>query len=96
MQFRDIRTEQAFLEDWDKAPQHVKRRLDRRVKQWSLTGRLSPSAQAHKADRYDCWIIYINLGGGGYRLLARFVDGCMILLRLVDHEEMMEILRPVS
>ena len=93
-----MKVTQEFLADWDQAPSHVKEKLDRRVKQWSMTGELSPSAQAHRAFLFDTdlWICYVGMGRGGFRALVRFVEGYLVLERLVDHEQMERLLRPAS
>lgn len=86
--FKDIVLCPAFIGDYGNLPLSIKKRVDRRIMDWSITGALPPSAQAHRAHRYDnkVWIIYVSGGQGAYRMLGEVKEQALYLYRVGDHE----------
>lgn len=92
--FDDIIVTKEFIEDYDRLPNIVKKRVDRRIADWAITGKLPKSAQAHRSHQYDIsiWIIYITCGHGAYRMLVRLENHKLHLLRVGDHEQVDRII----
>lgn len=96
MKFHDVRIEETFIEDWDKTPSSIKESVDRKVSQLAIEGEFRPSANLHRVHGYDdeLWIMYVNLGHGGWRMIVKVVDRVLHLVRVLDHEEMMQQYSP--
>ena len=94
MKVIDIRLSLQFLEDWEKAPLGIRRRVDKFIYQILSTKKLPNSFNAHKANGLDLWIGYVNVHHNPYRILFRVLeDGTLYWDRLLSHSEMDEILR---
>lgn len=94
MKFDDIYLSLDFIEDYDNAPIEIKNTVNSKLSVWAITRKLPPSAQAHKAKTYDSiWIVYLNKGKGGWRLLVCVSDRKMTFLRLLNHSDMEHQLR---
>lgn len=94
IRFKVIRIESEFIEDYESLPKKIQKRVDRRLSDWSITGELPPSAQAHKTVLSDIEyvIVYISCGLGAYRMLANVIETDLICYRVGDHEKMERIL----
>lgn len=92
--FDDIVLSWDFIEDYDALPKTIKKRVDRRVRDWAITGCLPPSAQAHRAYKYDenVWIVYISGGHGAFRMLVEIKKRIMYLYHVGDHEQIGRVL----
>lgn len=92
--FDDIVLSQNFIEDYDNLPKTIKKRVDRRVRDWSITGCLPPSAQAHRAYKYNesVWIVYVTAGHGAYRMLVEVKNSVLHMYHVGDHEQINKVL----
>jgi len=97
MRIRDITFHEDFYDEWDRVPENIKKRFDKKIIMMSNTickmgyTTLPNSFQAHKAEFMEepLWIGYVNMGKGGYRVLFDYdVEGCIHFLHILDHDGM--------
>lgn len=94
MIFDDIFLAPEFFNDYEEAPLEIKNRANTKLSRWAVTGSLPPSAQAHRAHLYsDVWIVYLNKGRGGWRLLVTINNRVLVFKRLLNHDDVDKALR---
>lgn len=94
MKVIDIFLTEQFIEDWDRTPADIKRRVDKYIDHILALRELPNSLNAHRANGADVWIGHVNANRNPYRILFKMESGGkMIWERLVTHTEMDELLK---
>ncbi len=104
MKIRDIAFDPEFFTDYDRSPEHVQSRIDKKIINLSTVIRkehevqLPNSFNAHKVNNIDgLWIGYITAGNQGWRTLFE-VDaaGTLWFLHLLPHDKMEMLLKTLQ
>lgn len=95
MKIKDIAIVPEFVQEWERLPNRLKKRLDRKLLNMMDSGTIINSFQAHRVKQMEepMWIGYLSMGKGGWRILFDFdVNGNLRLLHVLTHNEMDRLL----
>lgn len=86
--YLDVRIEPEFISDYDKAPSHAKKAVDKILKILGCTGQFPNSMRIHRAMATEnIWIGYVTRSRQHWRVMFSIEGSDIVFERLLDHDD---------